>query len=174
METTILIIISIIAAWLFGDYNATIYLMYFGGQKNKSLLRIPELNKKLHFISFWLRVCWWLIISYLALQITLLPTAIFIMLINAVLLWTGYNLIYNWRHGHPWWYIGTKASQTSSWIDLHLQKAVYSGQAFLILLTIFCHAIYHDAQRGNFYIIIIIIIFTAILHLLISFHKIKT
>lgn len=171
METVILIFSSVVFAWLIGEYNATAYLMFFQGREMKVLGRpISYYNTLFHRLGYCVRLLWWAIFVSLSALMVSYKFAGFIALLNIILLWTGYNLIYNFRHGHPWWYIGSKASHTSSFVDKFFRKFVYSGQFLFLLLTVFYYPIYKAAMRMNFDYLITILIASVALHLVISFH----
>lgn len=171
METVILIFSSVVFAWLIGEYNATAYLMYLGDKESKTLPSgKTDYNTLFHRLGFLIRFLWWVIIVFFSAFLVSDEFAGFIASLNVVLLWTGYNLIYNFRHGHPWWYIGSKASNTSSFVDKFFRRAVYSGQFLFLLLTVFYYPIYKAAMRMNFDYLITILIASVALHLVISFH----
>ena len=165
---TIILILSVLMAWAIAEYNAAVYKLYLGGKDAEHYSKKNQTtNKLVHLIGFAMRSIWFLTISYITFISLSFKDAGFIVVLNLNLLWLGYNLIYNFRHGHPWWYLG---KNTSSWIDRNLKQSIYAIQLFLLLCTVLWFPIFRELSEGIFNYFVTILIVCLSLYFVIRFY----
>lgn len=128
MTTIILVFTTLIGLGL-AIYNGWIYKM--------AIQRNIHYNTLNHLISGSIRAICFILILVLGL-IWKIPAErlIFLLLYALIFFWPVYNLIYNAIHNNRWYYLGSRNSNTRSWIDRWFGKVILPVQGFLILATI--------------------------------------
>ena len=126
--TTLIIISSIIFMLLIAFYNAYVFELYFTRRKSY--------NKMVHRLGCVLRLFWMVAIASVC-WLSGMPwgKAAFLVLLNVNLAWTLFDLIYNLKHNHKWYYSGSLKSGTSSIFDKFLNKFDEWVKVALIILT---------------------------------------
>lgn len=126
----ILIIVSSVVIMLtIAFYNAFVFKLYFTRSKSD--------NKIVHRLGGLLRLFWMVAIAATCwLSEMHWGKAAFFILLNINLAWTIFDLIYNWKHNHPWYYSGSLKSGTSSVIDKFFNKFDEWIKGGLVVLTI--------------------------------------
>lgn len=169
-------ILSVLFGIFVGIYNAYVFKLHFGG-KEKTIVQAPlptvlssYYNRMVHTYGAWVRTIWFIMVSWMAITILGFPVAGHIILLNGIMLWPIYNFIYNSYHGHPWYYLGTKASGTSSRIDIALGRANYTIMLLLFLLFIFWFPLYKSVVGNHLDGLITIVLACFSFHFVIRFH----
>jgi len=131
---------------------------------------IYHYNKMVHRLGATVRLIWMIGVYFWSSRTLPAGDVFFLLLLNGCLLWPGYNMVYNAVHGRPWWYLGTRESNTSSSFDLMLGLLNYPLQLILILLTAFWYPLYHRMHAGNYDGIITIMLIAYAVYMVTRFY----
>lgn len=128
MQALILIFTAFIGVAL-GIYNGWIYKMAV--QRNE---RFNTLN---HYISGFIRFIIIGVILWIGVYLhSPIENIVFNILFAGVFFWPVYNLLYNLIHTKRWNYLGSKKSNTKSFIDRTFHKFIIPVQIVLTLIMI--------------------------------------
>lgn len=167
MEVTILISSAIIL-FLIALWNAYFFELYFHKE--------PDINKTVHNIGGLLRTSF---IGFIIALGIIFNQSWHIIVFNTLFAtnfaWTVFDIVYNWRLMHPWYYSGSIGSGTSSFWDKILNKFDEYLKSALLLLTILWYPLNLPEtieQRGISLLITVVLAILA-LYMVIRFHNKK-
>ena len=94
-------------------------------------------NNLIHRFSWGLRFLWVLLLIFIGSVTDMyFRDTGFQVIVAIVFFWPLYNVVYNLRHNHGWFYLGSSKSGTKSPIDRFLGGAVLVLQGILLLVAL--------------------------------------
>lgn len=126
---TIIIIFTVLIGLSLAIYNGWIYKM--------ATKRDANFNRQTHFVSGIVRFLIMLLNFFLSWYMNYsVEWIIWIELLSAVMFWPVYNVTYNAVFRESIFYLGSKETNTKSWLDKTLGKLILPLQGILILMTV--------------------------------------